>query len=63
MRSTTEAVMKTLERCGVADDATICVGIMGCLVGCIVAATDNPEAALARVNAAARAIIDGSLLD
>ncbi len=55
--------MKTLERCGVADDATICVGIMGCLVGCIVAATDNPEAALARVNAAARAIIDGSLLD
>lgn len=63
MKGAITAVMDTLEKCGVADDATICIGIMGCLVGCIVTATNNPEQSLASVNAAARGIMDGSLLD
>lgn len=59
----TLAIIDALERVGVMNDATLSLAAVGGVVGCLCAALGDPEEALASVNAVARGIISGDLLD
>lgn len=57
------AILKALEDCGALENPIVSLAALGCIAGCAVAATNDPEAALASVVKAIRGIMDGSLLD
>ena len=59
----TMAVLDELRRQGVADNPNVCLAVVGSLMGAFAANCENPEEAMNGMNAIARGIIDGSLLD
>lgn len=63
MQKATMALIEALEKCGVSDDAGVSLGATGALLGSLAIASGNPDEALAMVNAIARGMIDGTLLD
>jgi inosine/xanthosine triphosphate pyrophosphatase family protein len=58
-REAAEAMLEALKKTVTADDATIYLVALGGLVGSICASTENPDRALASINAVARDILDG----
>lgn len=63
IEAATKAMIEALEKVGATKDETVCLAAIGSLMGCVAGALPNPESALAAMNALARGIIDGSLLD
>lgn len=59
----TGEMLNALLNCGASDNAPVCLAAIGSLMGCMAANMGDPNEALAGMNAVARGIIDGSLLN
>jgi hypothetical protein len=58
-----QAMIEALTKTGAVENGTVCCAAIGTLMGCIAASLPDTENALAGMNALARGIIDGSLLE
>ncbi|WP_338661794.1 hypothetical protein VQH23_16355 [Pararoseomonas sp. SCSIO 73927] len=63
MEAGAEAVMAALRHAGIGEDPVVLAGVLGSVVGCLAAVTENPASTLAAVNRMAEGIISGALLD
>jgi len=59
----TGAMLDALETVGAHNDETICLAAVAGLMGCLCAASGDPEQSLKAVVVIAHGIIDGTLLD
>lgn len=63
IRTSVLSMLSALKALGVSNDAQICLTAIGTLMGVMARASEHPERAMAGMNAIARGILDGSLLD
>lgn len=63
IQEATTAILSVFQRLGIENNEPVCLAVLGSLVGCFAAASGNPGMAMAGMNALAKGIIDGTLLD
>jgi polygalacturonase len=62
LKASVSAMLDTMERTGAAQDAKTAATVLGTVLGCFAAASDNPAETIQQAVAAAQGVTNGELL-